>query len=108
MYTIELIEQKLQQGQNSPHDLAEMRAFLASAYSFYTGKLQEILERKPQTWILTRPNHKSDTATDRAWEATIDGIEEMKNNLTLKRIDKLMSGINSLLKVAEGEAKNIF
>lgn len=93
-------------GQNSPHEIADMRAFLASAYSFHSGQLQEILERKPSRWLELRANLKSDTATDRTWDATTDGINEMKLKFVIKRIEKLIGGCKSLLQVAEGEARN--
>ena len=103
---IEEIEEKLRIGQNSPHDIADMRAFLASAYSFHAGQLQEILVRKPKKWIELRAACKSDTATDRAYEATQDGVDEIKLRFVLKRIEKLIGACKSLLQVAEGEARN--
>jgi hypothetical protein len=106
--TIEDIEEKFRIGQNSPHDLADMRGFLAAAYSWHTGQLQEILGRKPRIWVELRQTQKSDKATDRAWEATKDGLDEMNHRLLLKRIEKLMGATNSLLRVAEGEARNLF
>lgn len=106
MYTVETIEEKLRVGGNSPHDLADMRAFLASAYSFHAGQLQEILERKPRKWLDIRATVKSDTAADRTWDATQDGIDEIKLRLVTKRIEKLSGACKSLLQVAEGEARN--
>jgi hypothetical protein len=106
MYTVESIEEKLRVGGTSPHELADMRAFLASAYSFHTGQLQEILEKKAHRWLEMRATLKSDTATDRTWDATQDGVDEMKLRLAIKRIEKLSSAIKSLLQVAEGEARN--
>ncbi len=104
--TIDEIQDKLRIGGNSPHDLAEMRAFLSSAYSYHAGLLQEILKKKAISWLNIRTGTKSDASADRTWDSTPDGLEEMENEMMLKRIDKLMSGIGSLLRVAEGEARN--
>lgn len=104
--TIESIEESLRIGQVAPHELAEMRGFLASEYSYHAGQLQEILTKKPSVWNLLRKDLQSDKATDRAWEATEQGISEMNFRYMLKRIEKLMSGIKSLLSIAEGEARN--
>ncbi len=105
---IEQIEEKLRIGQNSPHDLAEMRAFLSGAYSFTAGQLQEILGTKPMKWLEIRKTVKSVAEADRTWEASPDGIQETKLEWDLKRIQSLRSGIKSLLEVAEGEAKNTY
>lgn len=104
--TIESIEEVLKVGQNSPHELADMRAFLSSAYSYHTGELQEILSKKPMKWNELRVAQKSDKATERAWEATEDGIQEVQLRYTLKRCEMLIRATSSLLRVAEGEAKN--
>lgn len=106
MSTIEEIEQKMRSGVIPPHLLATYKAKLAGEYSFYAGQLEDIQVRKPKSWLLLRQNHKSDKATDRAYELTEDGINEIGYEWKLKRIGKLIQALNSLLQVAEGQAKN--
>lgn len=104
------IENNLKSGiyKNNPHQCAEDRARLSGEYSFYAGQLEEVLSRKPSLWNSMRNNHKSDTACERAYEQTEDGINEIGLRLKLKRIEKMMSGMSSLIKIAEGEAHNQF
>jgi len=86
--------------------LATYKAQLAGEYSFCSGMLEDVLARKPSVWIAMRPNHNSDKATDREYEATSDGINEVGLRLKMKRIEKMISAFSSLLQVAEGEARN--
>ena len=104
------IENNLRQGiyKNNPHKCAEDRSRLSGEYSFYSAQLEDVLSRKPAVWNTLRPNHKSDTACERAYEQTEDGINETGLRLKLKRIEKMMSGMSSLIKIAEGEARNQF
>lgn len=104
------IENNLRNGVyiNNPHKCAEDRARLAGEYSFLCSQLEEILSRKPSVWNTIRPNYKSDTACERAYEATEDGINEIGLRLRLKSIEKMMSSMSSLIKIAEGEARNQF
>ena len=53
-----------------------------------------------------RPEYKSDTSCDRAWEATKYGIQEMKWNIQRKKIEKMLSAWKSLLDVKTAEAYN--
>ena len=105
---LEEIQKDLIEGQNSPHTLAEYRIILSGEYSFVVGQLEEILKVKPAKWNELRREQKSDKATERIWEATIDGLNETGLRWRLKKIEKMMGAIGSLLRVAENEAKNNF
>lgn len=89
---------------NNPHLCAEYRSQLSGEYSYLVGQLEEIKANKPLIWLEMRKEHKSDSATDKAYEATESGIAEIKLRGSIKRIEKLMQGLNSLIKVAEGDA----
>lgn len=103
---IKHIQQDLLQGQKSPHLLAEYRVRLSGYYATLSELLAAILAEKPLLWNEMRPNYKSDTACDRALEATDKGIEEMRLKLRLKSLEKMMSSITTLINVANAEAKN--
>lgn len=109
MNTIEKIQTELREGKltNNPHACADYRALLSGEYSFYAGQLGEILKIKPSTWNAQRSNFKSDKACDRWYEATEMGVNEVGIELILKRITTLMTGLNSLLKMNENEARNL-
>lgn len=105
---IQTVEDRLRQGNLSPEECATFRAKLSGEYSFWAGIQEDIVVRRAKTWATMRLNHKSDKATDREWEATEDGINEVGIEIKLKRIDKMMSGLSSLLRLAEGQARNQF
>lgn len=104
------IENNLRQGlyKNNPHKCAEDKARLAGEYSFLSSQLESILARKASTWLKLRETNNTDKACDRAYEKTEDGINEMGLKLRLKSIDKMTSSLSSLIKIAEGEARNLY
>lgn len=108
MDTIKKIEEALKNGElnSNPGLCAEYRAQLSGEYSFLAGQLEEILKTKPALWNARRSDFKSDTACDRWFESTHDGINETAINLRLKRVDKMMQGLNGLIRAAEGQANN--
>ena len=91
---------------SNPHLCAEYRSQLSGEYSFLVGKLEELKAVKPLVWLEMRKDHKSDSATDKAYEATERGIEEIKLRGKIKQCEKLMQGLSSLIKLAEGQAFN--
>lgn len=110
MNNIDRIQENLKGGfySNNPHSSAEDKAILAGEYGWIMGQLELILQRKASIWNTMRPNHKSDTACEREYQATSDGIDEQGLKLRAKGIERMMSALSSLIKVAEGESKNIF
>ena len=102
----EIIEQL--ENNPSPHDLADMKLKLAGIYHWESEKLKEIMEVRPSIWLELRKNTKSDTSADRMWQGTPKGIQETKLKIKIKQIDKLTSAINSMLKIAEGEAQKLY
>lgn len=104
---IESIEKAMLVGGLSPHDMSEYRVYLAGHYSFIASALEEILLVKPGQWLLMREDQKSDTSTDKHWEATPEGLREMQCKLRLKKIEKMISSLNSGLRVAENEVRNL-
>lgn len=109
MDTIKTTEEALRNGElsNNPHGCAEAKAKLSGEFSFLMGQLEEILSHKPAQWNVIRLKHKSDKACDKVWEATPEGINEMGLRLRVKRIGVLISALNTLIRMAELEAKNI-
>lgn len=89
----------------SPRQIAEERYEEAATFSRLSEELEAILERKPSIWLLLREKAKSATEADRAWEATQEGIQEMKIRLTLKALEKKMAASKSLLDVLRDEAR---
>ena len=93
--------------QYSLRDLAEQRITLSAEYGRSSEELEEVLAKKPEYWIILRDNTKSDTAADRQWEGTPEGIKEMRLRMKMKRVEKTLSSVKSLLDVLIIEAKNV-
>lgn len=91
---------------SNPHDCANDLAILAGEYAFLLGQWEQILQRKPAMWTQMRVAFDSDKACDRAWEATKDGLDEGGLRLRAKSVEKMMSALKSLIRIAEGESKN--
>lgn len=92
----------------NPHQIAEERVRLAGEYARDTELLIEIRTKKAEIWNQLRENFKSDTATERAWQGTPLGLDEMKLSLRMKAAEKMMSALKSQLEVMEGEARNTY
>ena len=102
--TLKDIEKEFLQEEIHPTRLAELRVQLGGKYSTAMNNLEHILKQKPIVWNEMRKDYKSDTATDRAWEGTELGLEELHWTFQRKKIEKLMSACKTLidLKTAEG------
>jgi hypothetical protein len=90
----------------TPHEMAEERVKMAAVYSRYSEMLEHILETKPAKWSEIRTTCKSDKQADQLWDASGDGIQEMKLRMALKRFEKTMSANATMLRVMEQEARN--
>lgn len=103
---LQQITQRLLDGNIQGHEAVEMRTFIAGWYSFYSQQLQEILVRKPQTWNAKRPEFKSDKACDQWWNATDNGINEMGLAMSMKRCEKILSVLKSIVDSANTEFRH--
>lgn len=104
--SIEHIEREMVGSALTPDQIADFRTHLAAVASMESAKLEEILVRKPATWLRFREQKNGDRAADREWEATNDGITEMKLRMLLRRIDRLNSALSARLRVMEIERRS--
>lgn len=95
-------------GEVSPHELADMRLEMSHLYGSIDEGLLNILKRKPATWNEMRKSFKSDTACERAWQQTPDGIREIELRHNLKTLEKMMSSVKTMLEVMSVEARNSY
>lgn len=109
MENITRIREALRSGHytSNPHGAAEDKAVLAGEYSWVMGMLEQTLQIKPEKWNQLRKDFKSDTACERAWESTKDGINEMGLKLRAKGLEKMMSALGTLVNLAQSESKNM-
>lgn len=105
--TLTEIEEKIRDAKDSPHALADLRVELSAEFIHRTEEMKHVLRLKPSVWMDMRQNHKSDTATDRAFDATDLGQHEMELRYDLKSLEKSMSAIRGLLDVFNAEARNL-
>lgn len=91
-----------------PGTLADYRLRLAGESGRILERLEEILKLKADQWLEIRQREEiqSDKMADRIWDATDLGKEEMSIRMTLKRFEKILSAINSRLRIYEYEAKH--
>jgi hypothetical protein len=92
----------------NPHALAEERIGMAEEYSRYSGFYADLIKKRAEHFKIERPNHKSDTACERDWERTPDGVQMTIIKLKLKAIEKQMSASNTMLRLLENEAKSLY
>ncbi len=89
-------------------ELTLFHNWLSGEYAFISARLEEILKIKPSTWNNLREHYKSDKQCDRAWDATIQGLDEQGYRLRLKTIEKLLSSIKLRTEILRGEAKSYY
>lgn len=94
--------------QKTPHQLAEERIGLSEEYSRYSGLFADLIKKRAEHYKAERDNHKSDTSVERAWERTDEGIQMTIIKLKLKSIEKKLSATNTMLRLMENEAKNLY
>ena len=92
----------------TPHQIAEERIGMAEEYSRYSGLLAELIKKRAEHYKLERINHKSDTAVERSWERTNDGVQMTIIKLKLKAIEKQLSASNTMLRLLENEARALY
>lgn len=92
----------------SPHQLAQDRIDLSEQYSVCAAKYAGYVKLQADHFNKFREEFKSDNATKRAWEATEEGVEMTILKLKMKSIEKKMTALNTMLRLLENEAKNLY
>lgn len=92
----------------TPHELSEERLTLSEEYSRYAGEYAQHIKIQADFFNANREKYKSDNATQKAFDATKDGVRMAILKLKLKAIEKQMSALNTHLRLLENEAKNLY
>lgn len=106
MDIVKQAQEFLRSGQTNPHEARDLRSRLAGEYSFRSGMLQDILARKPKTWMDIRATTTSDKQADQKWEQSDDGINEVGLKMQIKAIEKMMSALKTIVDVQMNERNN--
>lgn len=92
----------------TPQQLADGLVGLSEEYSRYSGELASLIKAHALFFKENRPKYKSDTATDRAFDLTEDGVKKTIIGLKLKSIAKTMSGHKTMIEVKTNEARGLY
>lgn len=92
----------------TPGRMAELLVLLGVKYSEISSELENVIYERAKIWPELRAQHKSETSTERAWEATEGGLREMKLRSKQKVCEKLMSSIKTMVQVKTEEAKGTY
>lgn len=92
----------------NPHQLAEERYQMSVDYSTYSGELAKMIKTEAEYYVSQRANFKSDTAVQRAFDVTDDGVKMATLKLKIKALEKSMSAIKTLIEVATEEARGLY
>lgn len=108
--TLDIVTENLRLGfySQNPIIASQDHARLAGEYSWNSSQLIDVLKEKSLVWNEIRIQTGSDKQADKQWDAREDGIAEMTLRLRLKSIEKMMSALKSLVRIAETEAHNGF
>ncbi len=92
----------------TPHELAEERYQLSVEYGRISDRLAELSQGRAVKWLKMRQVASSAREADLLWEATPEGQEELVLRYKAKGIEKRISGLSTLLRVLENEARNTY
>lgn len=92
----------------TPREMSDERLRLAEEYSKYSGEWAKLVKAQADFFHEQRDTHKSDTSCQRAFERTDDGVKMTVVKQKLKSIEKTMSALNTALRLAENESKNLY
>ena len=99
------VKQLIQEAsQTNPGRMSEIAVELSAWYATLSEQLENILVFKADRWVVLRDSHNSDRATDRAWDATDEGKQEIRLRSQLKYLEKFISSLKLRLKIKEGES----
>lgn len=98
--------QKALATETSPITIAEYRVVLSHKYGVAVDKLTDIKLQKAIQWLELRKEYKSVAETDRAWEATETGQQEIIWEHTKKKIERMLSATKTLIDARNTEYFN--
>lgn len=98
----------MQGGNITPSMASNYRVRLSAIYSTNNERIKQLMSAKAEHYKASREVFKSDKACEMDFLTSDMGKEYTNLLIDQKSIDKLMTSLNSYLKNAENEAKNIY
>lgn len=92
----------------NPHQLAEEIMGLSHEFSMYSGEMAKLNKVRADYYMAHRAYFKSDTAVQRAFEVTDEGVKMATLKLKLSALKMQMSANKTMINVATEEAKGTY
>lgn len=92
----------------TPHALAEERYQMSVEYSAYSGELAKMIKTEAEFYVSRRAEFKSDTALQRNFDVSDDGVKMATLKLKIKALEKSMAALKTLIDVATEEARGLY
>lgn len=90
----------------TPREIQAERDKLTAEYMFQSGKLADVLSIKAVQWLIIRDGVKTDKKADQLWNASEEGLKEMRLKLWLKAAEKRLSSLRTHMELLNAEARN--
>ena len=105
--TLEDIQKEMEFGKLLPPRMAELRSILSGKYT-RSRDIWDDLESQRFIFINAKEEEMSEAARDREWNGTNEGKEWRKWKSQMRKIDRMLNALSSQIRVAEGEAHNLW
>ena len=92
----------------NPGQLADKLMTLSENFSRCSEALANLARSEAEYYKVNRDKHKSDTAVERHFMATEEGILMLQTKLKLKSIAREMSAIKTFIEVKSNEARGLY
>ena len=94
--------------EKTPQQLATDLLLQSEEYSRYSGMYAELIKVQADYFHEHRAEYKSDTATDREFDRTDEGVKMTVIKMKIKALEKSMSAIKTMLRHKEIEVRNLY
>ena len=92
----------------TPHDYADEIMALSQEFSSYSGEYAKLNKARADYYMANRANFKSDTAVQRAFDITDEGVKMATVKLKLSALKMQMSANKTMINVATEEARGLY
>ena len=92
----------------TPHILSERLLSKAEEFSRYSGEFAQHIKLQADYFNTFRDNYKSDNATQKAFDATPDGVRMAVLKLKLRALTAEMSALKTHMRHLDTSAHNLY
>lgn len=106
METLDQIAEEAERGNMLPHRAADLLVVLAGKFSRACDNYVVANAKYAQEFTKRRPDHKSDTATERSLDYDEIGLTKHHWKYQVKKAEQLIKALNGYIYQKTSEAKN--